>query len=160
METYQVGLIALALFSCFAIIAIVTWRRRVVAQGQLLPAPVGIESSKAQSNCFYVATTFSDRPLDRVVAHGLAHRGHAHLEVTGSGLEVYRTGELSFLIPKADLLDVTTGTAVIDRVVENEGLVVVKWVLGAVVLETHFRFVNSELRAQTLDSLRPLVGAR
>ena len=160
METYQVGLIALGLFSLFAIIAIVTWRRRVVAQGKLLPAPVGIQNSSLESNCFYVATTFSDRPLDRVITHGLAHRGHAHLEVTGSGLEVSRTGELSFLIPKADLLDVTTGTAVIDRVVENEGLVVIKWVLGAVVLETHFRFVNSQLRAQTLQSLRPLVGAR
>jgi hypothetical protein len=121
---------------------------------------VGIESSKAESNCFYVATTFSDRPLDRVIAHGLAHRGHAHLEVTGAGVKISRTGELSFLIPKADLLDVTTGTAVIDRVVENEGLVVIKWVLGAVLLETHFRFVNSELRAQTLQSLRPLVSAR
>lgn len=160
METYQVGLIALGLFSLFATIAVVTWRRRVVTQGQLLPAPVGIESSIAESNCFYVATTFSDRPLDRVIAHGLAHRGHAHLEVTGSGLQISRTGELSFLIPKADLLDLTTGTAVIDRVVENEGLVVIKWVLGAVVLETHFRFVNSELRAQTLEALRPLVGAR
>jgi hypothetical protein len=160
METYQVGLIALGLFSLFATIAVVTWRRRVVTQGQLLPAPFGIESSIAESNCFYVATTFSDRPLDRVIAHGLAHRGHAHLEVTASGLQVSRTGELSFLIPKADLLDVTTGTAVIDRVVENEGLVVIKWVLGAVVLETHFRFVNSELRAQTLEALRPFVGAR
>ena len=159
METYQVGLIALGLFSLFAIVAIVTWRRRVVSQGQLLPAPVGIESSKAESNCFYVATTFSDRPLDRVIAHGLAHRGHAHLEVTGAGVKISRTGELSFLIPKADLLDVTTGTAVIDRVVENEGLVVIKWVLGAVLLETHFRFVNSELRAQTLQALWPLVGA-
>ncbi len=160
METYQVGLIALGLFSLFAIIAIVTWRRRVVAQGQLLPALVGIEFSIAESNCFYVATTFSDSPLDRVIAHGLAHRGHAHLEVTESGLKISRTGELSFLIPKADLLDVTTGTAVIDRVVESEGLVVIKWILGAVVLETHFRFVNSELRAQTLEALRPLVGAR
>jgi hypothetical protein len=160
METYQVGLIALGLFSLLAIIAIVTWRRRIVTQGHLLPVPVGIESSKAERNCFYVATTFSDKPLDRVIAHGLAHRGHAYLEVTGSGLEVSRTGELSFLIPKADLLDATTGTAVIDRVVENEGLVVIKWVLGAVVLETHFRFVDSELRAQTLQSLRPLVSAR
>lgn len=160
METYQVGLISLGLFSLFAIIALVTWRRRVVTQAQLLPMPVGIEDSRAQRNCFYVATTFSDRPLDRVIAHGLAHRGHAHLEVTGSGLQVSRTGELSFLIPKADLLDVTTGTAVIDRVVEEDGLVVVKWVLGKVELQTHFRFMNSELRAQTLEALRPLVGAR
>ena len=160
METYQVGLIALGLFSLFAMIAIVTWRRRVAAQTLLLEKPLVIEGSLVGSNCFYVATTFSDRPLDRVIAHGLAHRGHANVSVSQSGLEVSRTGELSFIIPKADLLEVTTGSAVIDRAVEKEGLVVIKWRLGKVELQTHFRFVNSELRSEILEALRPLVGAR
>jgi hypothetical protein len=55
---------------------------------------------------------------------------------------------------------VTTGSAVIDRAVEKEGLVVIKWKLGKVELQTHFRFVNSELRLEILEALRPLVGAR
>ena len=159
METYQVGLIALGLFSLFAITALITWRRRMAVQALLLEVPVGIESSFAATNCFYVATTFSERPLERVIAHGLAHRGHARLAVTGSGVEVSRVGEFGFLIPAADLIEVSLGSAVIDRAVEKEGLVVIKWRLGAVELQSHFRFVSSELRAEALEALRPLVEA-
>lgn len=159
METYQVGLIALGLFSLFAITALITWRRRMAVQALLLEVPVGIESSFAATNCFYVATTFSERPLERVIAHGLAHRGHARLAVTGSGVEVSRVGEFGFLIPAADLIEVSLGSAVIDRAVEKEGLVVIKWRLGAVELQTHFRFVSSELRSEALEALKPLVGA-
>jgi len=159
METYQVGLIALGLFSLFAVIALITWRRRMAAQALLLEVPVGIESSFAATNCFYVATTFSERPLERVIAHGLAHRGHARLAVTGSGLEISRVGEFGFLIPTADLIGVSLGSAVIDRAVEKEGLVVIKWRLGAVELQTDFRFVSSELRSEALEALKPLVGA-
>jgi hypothetical protein len=159
METYQVGLIALGLFSLFAITALITWRRRMAVQALLLEVPVGIESSFAATNCFYVATNFSERPLERVIAHGLAHRGHARLAVTGSGVEVSRVGEFGFLIPAADLIEVSLGSAVIDRAVEKEGLVVIKWRLGAVELQTHFRFVSSELRWEALEALKPLVGA-
>ena len=159
METYQVGLIALGLFSLFAITALITWRRRMAVQALLLEVPVGIESSFAATNCFYVATTFSERPLERVIAHGLAHRGHARLAVTGSGVEVSRVGEFGFLIPAADVIEVSLGSAVIARAVEKEGLVVIKWRLGAVDLQTHFRFVSSELRSEALEALKPLVGA-
>ena len=159
METYQVGLIALGLFSLFAITALITWRRRMAVQALLLEVPVGIESSFAATNCFYVATTFSERPLERVIAHGLAHRGHARLAVTGAGVEVSRVGEFGFLIPTADVIEVSLGSAVIDRAVEKEGLVVIKWRLGAVELQTHFRFVSSELRSEALEALKPLVGA-
>ena len=159
METYQVGLIALGLFSLFAITALITWRRRMAVQALLLEVPVGIESSFAATNCFYVATTFSERPLERVIAHGLAHRGHARLAVTGAGVEVSRVGEFGFLIPTADVIEVSLGSAVIDRAVEKEGLVVIKWRLGAVELQTHFRFVSSEFRSEALEALKPLVGA-
>lgn len=153
------GLIALGLFSLFAITALITWRRRTAVQALLLEVPVGIESSFAATNCFYVATTFSERPLERVIAHRLAHRGHARLAVTGAGVEVSRVGEFGFLIPTADVIEVSLGSAVIDRAVEKEGLVVIKWRLGAVELQTHFRFVSSELRSEALEALKPLVGA-
>ena len=159
METYQVGLIALGVFGIFAIIALITWRRRISAQQLGLAAPVAIENSLAGQSCFYVATTFSERPLERVIAHGLAHRGHARLAVIGSGVEVSRVGEFSFLIPRADLIEVSLASVVIDRAVEKEGLVVIKWRLGAVELQTYFRFVDSSVRTTTLEALRPLVGA-
>lgn len=159
METYHVGLISLAFFAVLGLFAVISWRRRVLKQQTLLEKPLEISSSSTGFKCLYVATTFSDRPLERVVAHGLAHRAVAHLLITDSGLEVSRTGETSFLIPRAALIQVGSVSAVIDRAVERDGLVVIKWKLGTEELESHFRFVDSNLRASSLSQLSSLVGA-
>ena len=46
MQTYQVGLIALGLFSLLALFAIVSWRRRVAVQAAQLEVPRGVETSE------------------------------------------------------------------------------------------------------------------
>jgi hypothetical protein len=89
----------------------------------------------------------------------LAHRGPAFLLVTEAGIEVSRTGEFSFLIPRSDLVEVGSSSAVIDRAVEKDGLVSIKWRLRSRVLESHFRFVDSKLRSRSLADLSTLVGA-
>ena len=159
METYQVGLIGLALFMVLALLAYSSWRRRISKQQMALQKPIEVSGSSAGLKCFYVATTFADRPLDRVVAHGLAHRGEAFLSFIPSGLEVSRTGEVSFLIPKLDLIEVDEVSAVIDRAVEKNGLISIKWKLGSEELESHFRFVDASLRTRSLSELSNLVGA-
>jgi hypothetical protein len=159
VETYHVGLISLAFFAVLGLLAFVSWRRRISEQQALIPSPSRVSSSSAGFKCFYVATTFADRPLERVIAHGLAHRGVAYLLITDSGLEVSRTGETSFLVPRSDLIQVGSVSAVIDRAVEENGLVVIKWKLGSEELESHFRFVDSQLRTSSLSQLSALVGA-
>ncbi|CAB4627045.1 MAG: hypothetical protein F2648_00405 [Actinobacteria bacterium] len=159
METYQVGLIGLAFFMVLALLAFSSWRRRISKQQLTLPKPIWVSGSTNGFKCLYVATTFADRPLERVVGHGLAHRGEAYLLITASGLEVTRTGEVSFLIPKKDLIEVGAVSAVIDRAVEKDGLVSIKWKLGSQELESHFRFVDANLRSRSLSELSSLVGA-
>ena len=159
METYHVGLISLAFFAALGLLALVAWRKRVNKQQALLEKPVEIQASSTGSRCMYVATTFADRPLDRVVAHGLAHRGVAFLSITETGVEISRTGEFSFLIPKSDLIQVGSTSAVIDRAVEKEGLVSIRWKLGSQALQSHFRFVDAKLRSSTTSELSSLVGA-
>ena len=159
METYHVGLFSLAFFAVLGLLAFISWRRRISKQEVLLPSPFEVPNSSVGFKCFYVATTFANRPLERVIAHGLAHRGVAYLLITDSGLEVSRTGETSFLVPRADLIQVGSVSAVIDRAVEKDGLVVIKWKLGSEELESHFRFVDANLRASSVSQLSALVGA-
>ena len=159
METYQVGLIGLAFFMVMVLLAYSSWRRRVSKQQVALQKPIVVSGSTAGLRCFYVATTFAGRPLERVVAHGLAHRGEAFLSITPSGLEISRTGEVSFLIPKLDLIEVGKVSAVIDRAVEENGLISIKWKLGSEELESQFRFVDASLRTRSLSDLSNLVGA-
>ncbi|MSZ19192.1 MAG: hypothetical protein F2609_00015 [Actinobacteria bacterium] len=106
----------------------------------------------------YVATTFADRPLERVIAHGLAHRGFALVGVSDEGVSVSRTGESSFLIPTQSLLHLGKTTAVIDRVVEQDGLTSIRWKLGTAEVETHFRFISSSGRDAFVYALKTLAG--
>jgi hypothetical protein len=159
VETYQVGLLGLAFFAVLALAAFASWRVRILRQQQVLQKPVEVLGSTSGYKCFYVATTFADRPLERVVAHGLAHRGEAYLTIKDSGLEISRKGEMSFFVPKADLIQVGRLSAVIDRAVEKDGLVSVSWTLGSQKLESHFRFVDSQIRENSLSHLAGLVGA-
>jgi hypothetical protein len=159
VETYHVGLISLGLFGVLGLLAFSAWRKRAQKQQILIQKPVEVEQSLVGSKCFYVATTFADRPLERVIAHGMAHRGWAFLLITETGIEVSRLGELSFLIPRSDLVEVGSVGAVIDRAVEEDGLVSIKWKLGSQILESHFRFVDANLRSSSLSELATLVGA-
>lgn len=159
METYQVGIISLAIFTLIGLAAFVTWRNRMKSQEQFLQAPDFIEGTTNGSKGFYVATTFADRPLDRVSGHGLAHRGVAFVEVSNKGVSISRIGEESFRIPAGDLLGVAMATAVIDRAVEKDGLISIRWRLGTEELETHFRFVGASERYRVLEQLSEVVGA-
>ena len=159
METYQVGLIGLMIFALLALLAFYSWRRRISMQQSVIQKPVEVAGSSAGFKCLYVATTFADRPLERVIAHGMAHRGTAFLLITDSGLEVSRVGEFSFLIPKSDLIHIRSVSAVIDRAVEKNGLVSIKWKLGPQEFESHFRFVDTKLRSRSVAELSALVGA-
>lgn len=160
MQTYQVGLIGLAVFAVFVLVAFFSWRSKGRNQEKQLPAPNFIDFSAAGASGLYVTTTFADRPLDRVIAHGLAHRGSASLELGQDGLAISRKGEKGFFIPKSDLLAITRSSAVIDRAVEKDGLLSIRWRLGEQELESHFRFVVREQRSQLVSELTNLLGAR
>jgi hypothetical protein len=158
MQTYHVGLMALAIFGLLGLLAYWLWVLKIRKQETLFPAPQSLEADIHGHSAFYVATTFADRPLERIVAHGLAHRGRAEVEVSPSGVAIYRTGEIGFVIPTRDLLAVSQSSAVIDRAVEKDGLVSIRWNLGDHHLETHLRFVGSSARFTAVTQLKDMVS--
>jgi hypothetical protein len=158
MQTYHVGLIALALFTVLGVLAYWSWVSKMRKQEKAIQVPEFIDDTGLAENAQYVATVFADRPLDRVVAHGLAYRGKATVLVAANGVSIYRTGERSFLIPSRELSSVTTGSAVIDRAVEKDGLISIRWRLGEIELETYLRFVSASERSSTLSELKDLVA--
>lgn len=158
MQTYHVGLIALALFTVLGVLAYWSWVSKMRKQEKAIQVPEFIDDTGLPENAQYVATVFADRPLDRVVAHGLAYRGKATVLVAANGVSIYRTGERSFLIPSRELSSVTTGSAVIDRAVEKDGLISIRWRLGEIELETYLRFVSASERSSILSDLKDLVA--
>jgi hypothetical protein len=145
-ELYQVGLaFVAALIGLFAWAGF-TWRKRAKAQDHQLATPEFTEFKNVGSSGLYVATTFADRPLDRVSAHGLGFAGKANVHVSDSEVQVFRSGEQSFKIYSSALLDLSRTSGVIDKVVEKDGLLSLRWKLGEAELESHFRFANSQAR--------------
>lgn len=108
-----------------------SWRRRRSRQ-QHLRLPVGAltGAERAGASGTYLATTFADRPLDRVVAGGLGFRAAARLVVLDDGVRVERAGGEDIAIPARSLRGAGSGSWALDRGVEREGLLVVGWDLA------------------------------
>jgi hypothetical protein len=132
-----------------------SWRRRGRAQRALaLPAvPADLRSTGVEVEGLLAATTFADRPLDRVHVDGLGFRARATLRVTDRGVLVERAGGAPFLATGR------AGTAswTLDKGVERDGLTVLAWSLvdadGAEIpVESAFR-LPPESQAAVLAAL-------
>lgn len=157
-ELYQVGLAFISTLFGLFVWAGVTWRKRSKAQDLNFEAPEFVEFSNAGSRCFYAATTFAGRPLDRVTAHGLGFGGKASLDVTDDCIHVFRSGERSFRINSSCLIDLSRTSGVIDKVVEKDGLLSVRWRLGDKELDSHFRFAGSQSRDELASKVSKLLA--
>lgn len=160
-ELYQVGLAFAAVLLGVIAWAGVTWRKRSKAQDLEIATPEYTEFSNVGINGYYIATTYAGQPLHRVSAHGLGFAGKAFLDVSEQGVRVHRIGERSFRIDSSSLLDLARTSGVIDKVVEKDGLLSLRWKLGATELETHLRFANSQSRDEiALRVSKLIVGVK
>jgi hypothetical protein len=160
-ELYQVGLAFAAVFLGVIAWAGVAWRKRSKAQDLEIATPEYTEFSNVGTNGYYIATTYAGQPLHRVSAHGLGFAGKTFLDVSEQGVRVHRIGERSFRIDSSSLLDLARTSGVIDKVVEKDGLLSLRWKLGATELETHLRFANSQSRDEiALRVSKLIVGVK
>lgn len=157
LELYQVGIAFVALLVGLIIWAGVVWSKRSKLQDQQIPSPEFIEYSNVGASGYYVATTFADRPLVRVSGHGLGFAGKARVAVTKDGIFISRIGEKSFRIPVSDFIAFERSSFVIDKAVEKDGLMSLRWKLGEAVLESYLRFPNAEQKQSFESSVSKLL---
>lgn len=157
----SVGVVLLLMALALAAM-LVSWRRRGRAQRGLTlpPVPADLGAVVTTAAGMHVATTFADRPLERVVAGGLGFRAPATLTVTADGVLVERAGGAPFFLPRADL-EAGTASWALDRGVERDGLIVLAWALTGpagepVVVESSFRFAPETQR--TLSASLPVLA--
>lgn len=140
-----------------AILAVWGWRRRLRRQ-QAVPdlpvVPAGLEVVSAHRGK-YVATTTQGAPLDRITVRGLAFRGLATVVVTADGLIVARDGERDLWIARAALVGIDRATWTIDRVVERNGLHLVRWRLADREVDTYLRLDEPREFDDAVASLIP-----
>ena len=131
------------------------WRKRARKHDlpPLVPAPTVAElpAAKLEAGARYFGTTVSGDWLDRVVAQGLGPRSMARLRLSTEGLDVIRVGG-SFRIPVEALRGARSDQGVAGKVVPPQGVLVVTWKHGDLVLDSGFRLEPPPDRPRVSDT--------
>jgi hypothetical protein len=136
------------------------WRRRARSQSaRVLPFPVapdelGDELLAAQG--IYVSTTRAHHWQDRIVTRGMGLRTSASWRLYAAGIEVIRVGAEGFWIPIESIVDIRTDKAIAGKVMGIDGLLVITWRLGDVLLDSGFRGDSIDDYPEWIDKTREL----
>lgn len=117
------------------------WRHRGERQADvpaLHPVAGDPDTVLRQAAGRYFATTTAGQWMDRVVVHGLGVRSPCTLRLTPQGLDVLR-GDLSFAVPRADLVGARRDRGIAGKVLPPHGVLVVTWRHGQHTLDSGFR---------------------
>ena len=148
--TILVALLALAYLGMW-----LGWRKRARKHDlpPLVPAPAVAElpAAKLEAGARYFGTTVSGDWLDRVVAQGLGPRSMARLRLSTEGLDVIRVGG-SFRIPVEALRGARQDQGIAGKVVPPQGVLVVTWKHGDLVLDSGFRLEPPPDRPRVSDT--------
>jgi hypothetical protein len=130
-------------------------RRRQAAIGEPAAPPADFGDPTFTDDLLYVATTRADAPLDRVTIAGLGFRARAVVTTAPSGIVLDLAGRGPVFIPKAAIRGVGRATWTIDRVVDADGLIFVRWVLGTTELDSYLRSTDPDRLVTALTALAP-----
>lgn len=155
----MLGLAALALVGMR-----VGWRHRVRRTAAILPdaLPVGpADPGTARTGplpAVYVSTTTAGDWLDRLASHGLGERSRSTVQVFDAGVVIRRPSSTDVFVPAADLLSARLDRGMAGKYVGREGLVVLRWRLGDVPVDTGLRTDRSADRTLLHDALTRLAS--
>lgn len=137
------------------VLLVVGWARRSRRQRDVAALPIVPEltGDPPEFRVKYVATTSAGAPFDRIASSGLGFRGNAVASVHEEGLLIRRTGEADIWIGRADLIGVDRATWTIDRVVEPDGLHLVRWRLGEREVDTYLRFEEPKAFDRAMEGM-------
>ncbi|MBF4462441.1 MULTISPECIES: hypothetical protein [unclassified Rathayibacter] len=162
MDRAAITVVIAAVVALVFVGMLLSWRARRRRSAELVPEAVPVASLGAELEAFelpYVATTRFEQPLERVVLPGLGFRGRATLRLHERGVVLSPVGERETLIPAELLRGAGQGSYVIDRVVEEGGLLVISWSpRGTETVDSYLRVAEPSLREHLVAELRRLVG--
>lgn len=134
------------------------WRarqRHQVDLGEPASPPADFGDPTFTDDLLYVASTRADAPLDRITIAGLGFRARATVTTAPSGIVLDLAGRGPVFIPKGAIRGVGRATWTIDRVVDADGLIFVRWVLGTTPIDSYLRSTDPDRLVTALATLAP-----
>jgi hypothetical protein len=139
------------------------WRRRSRRDAALQPgyvAPAEAGATLESVDTFYVATTRHGQPLERVAVAPLGFRARAVTTIRSTGITISIPGGSDAFIPAHTITGVGEATWVIDRAVEQRGLVFVAWRTGSGdIVDSYFRVIDPAQRRGVIDAISTISAA-
>jgi hypothetical protein len=158
---FVIFLVALCLLAMFGLWA--GWRRRAARQSHLAelpstPTDLGPDLVEPVTG-MYVSTTTSGAWQDRIVAQGLGRRANGAIRLSAEGVCIERDGERDIFVPVGDLRAVTTAPGVAGKVMGMaNGVLIVRWSLGGVSVDSGFRSDDSAAQDHFIDAAIALIA--
>lgn len=152
-----VGLIVLLLLLMW-----LGWRamaKRQAGYARPAPVPADLAETTLAVDALYLSTTPADRPLQRLVVAGLGFRAEASIRTSVQGIILGLRGEAEIFIAADHLVGIGPATLTIDRVVEKDGLLRLRWMLGSDPVDSYFRLFQESDRHELMTAVRRLAGA-
>ncbi len=149
------GILVLGLFAAWW-----GWRRRTKKYSHLpaLPSASSLSGTLLGSfSVMYMATTDRHNPLERIARSPLAFRSKALLLVRQDGVGVELFGEGDVAISRGSIVGVGVATWTIDKVVDSDGLVFIRWMWGPLEVESYFRVVDHP-RDDVISAVQSITG--
>lgn len=103
----------------------------------------------------YLGSTVAGEWLDRITAAGLGSPNSCELVLGEAGLSFRRSGPDDFTVSRAQLVSVRTDRGLLGGVYGPEGIVVVTWQWGDVLVDSGFRADPVTDHAWVLEGLAP-----
>ncbi|MEO5922179.1 MAG: hypothetical protein ABIQ01_13650 [Pseudolysinimonas sp.] len=144
------------------LLAVRAWRARQRNQadiGEPAAPPADFGMPTFTDDLLYVATTRADAPLDRITIAGLGFRARAVVTTAPSGVVLDLAGRGPVFIPKTSIRGVGRATWTIDRVVDADGLIFLRWVLGTTAIDSYLRSTDPDRLVAALAPLAPQPAA-
>ena len=138
------------------------WRHRRDRQsGIARPAPVPerLDGAQASFACpaQYVSTTRAGDWLDRIAVHGLGARADGQALVLTEGLIIVRDGAEDLWVPAEAIRVLRRESGMAGKFVEKDGLAVITWDLGGLLVDTGLRTRRAADTPALLQALRAIV---
>lgn len=133
--------------------------RRQIALPDLPAAPTDLGKPLAEPiSGLYVGSTHAGQWQDRVVANGLGARADAWTTLTAAGVMIDRSGAAPVFIAAADIVSAGVGAGLAGKVMGPGGLLIIRWRLGSVELDTALRADDKSVYPDWVDAIDALVA--
>lgn len=135
-------------------------RTRKIQIEALPSVPEESTEGAVRTHGIYVTSTLAAQPYERITAQGLGVKSAVEVIVRADGVLLLRQGAADLFIPLTLLQRVGVTSGMIGKFAAPGSIVVLRWTLDALALDTGIHIRSDEARAALIEQITELIDSR